>query len=355
MIKSKSIKTILFSIFSFLIFVILFYLVVNLNKPVTIVVDGIEITTRTSGETVGDVLEENDIVLQDGSSVFPSRHSKVDRGEKIILENPVPVILYLGKMDPYEVMTISRTVGDFLQEQGVEVDEGDIITPSIDTLIVPDMEIYIKYVDIKVEQEQHEIGYETKINYNDNLYEGNEKVVQEGKSGLRVIKREKCYENGIEVDNKVIYDNVEIQPVQKIVERGTKKKEVVHFEDASSRQVISSAYENGNKINFLGKEYSIAYTKSVEATAFYNSGSNGNHTTATGNPTVYNPKGWSTIAVDPKVIPLNTKVYVEGYGFGIAHDTGGAIKGNIIDVFMPSRDAAYTWGRKKGVKIYILE
>ena len=114
MIKSKSIKTILFSIFSFLIFVILFYLVVNLNKPVTIVVDGIEITTRTSGETVGDVLEENDIVLQDGSSVFPSRHSKVDRGEKIILENPVPVILYLGKMDPYEVMTISRTVGDFL-------------------------------------------------------------------------------------------------------------------------------------------------------------------------------------------------------------------------------------------------
>ena len=353
MIKSKSIKTILFSIFSFLIFVILFYLVVNLNKPVTIVVDGIEITTRTSGETVGDVLEENDIVLQDGSSVFPSRHSKVDRGEKIILENPVPVILYLGKMDPYEVMTISRTVGDFLQEQGVEVDEGDIITPSIDTLIVPDTEIYIKYVDIKVEQEQHEIGYETKINYNDNLYEGNEKVVQEGKSGLRVIKREKRYENGIEVDNKVIYDNVEIQPVQKIVERGTKKKEVVHVEDASSRQVISSAYENGNKINFLGKEYSIAYTKSVEATAFYNSGSNGNHTTATGNPTVYNPSGWSTIAVDPKVIPLYTRIYVEGYGFGIAHDTGGAIKGNKIDIFMASKKDAYSWGKQK-IDIYIL-
>lgn len=355
MIKSKSVKTILFSLFGLLIFVILFYLVVNLNKPVTIVVDGIEITTRTNGGTVEEVLEENDIVLQDGSSVFPSRYSRVDRGEKIILENPVPVILYLGKIDPYEVMTISRTVGDFLQEQGVEVDEGDIITPSIDTFIVPDMEIYIKYVDIKVEQEQYEIVYETKINYNDNLYEGNEKVVQEGKSGLRVIKREKRYENGIEVDNKVIYDNVEIQPIEKIIERGTKKKEVVHIEDASSRQVISSAYENGNKINFLGKEYSIVYTKSVEATAFYNSGSNGNHTTATGNPTVYNPSGWSTIAVDPKVIPLHTKVYVEGYGFGIAHDTGGAIKGDIIDVFMPNRDAAYTWGRKRGVKIYILE
>ena len=93
----------------------------------------------------------------------------------------------------------------------------------------------------------------------------------------------------------------------------------------------------------------------MESTAFYNSGSNGNHITATGNPTLYNPDGWSTIAVDPKVIPLNTKVYVEGYGFAIAHDTGGAIRGNIIDVFMPSREAAYNWGRKKGVKIYILE
>ena len=109
------------------------------------------------------------------------------------------------------------------------------------------------------------------------------------------------------------------------------------------------------KITFLGEEYSIKYSKLVESTAFYNSGSNGNHITATGNPTLYNPDGWSTIAVDPKVIPLNTKVYVEGYGFAIAHDTGGAIRGNIIDVFMPSREAAYNWGRKKGVKIYILE
>ena len=59
------------------------------------------------------------------------------------------------------------------------------------------------------------------------------------------------------------------------------------------------------------------------------------------------------IAVDPRVIPLGTKVYVEGYGYAIAGDTGSAIKGNKIDVFFPSKSQAYNWGRKK-VKIKIL-
>lgn len=354
MIKSKSVKTILFFISSMLIFLILFYVVLNFNKPVTIVVDGIEITTRTNGNTVEDVLHENDIVVEDGGSIFPSKYSKISRGEKIILESPVPVIMYLGKMDPYEVMTTSHNVGDFLSEQGVEVGDSDIIIPSVDTKVVPGMEIKIKYVDIKVESEQHVIGYKTEIRHTSDMYEGEEKLLREGKSGLRVVKREKRYENGFEVDNKVIYDNIEVQPIDKILEVGTKKREVVNVQE-NSLETVNQAYNHGSKFNFLGQDYSVAYTKSVESTAFYNSGSNGNHTTATGNPTVYNPSGWSTIAVDPRVIPLHTKVYVEGYGFGIAHDTGGAIKGNIIDVFMPSREAAYRWGRKKGVKIYILE
>ena len=59
------------------------------------------------------------------------------------------------------------------------------------------------------------------------------------------------------------------------------------------------------------------------------------------------------IAVDPSVIKLGTKVYVEGYGYAIAGDTGSAIKGNKIDVFFPTKEAAYKWGRKK-VKIKIL-
>ncbi len=60
------------------------------------------------------------------------------------------------------------------------------------------------------------------------------------------------------------------------------------------------------------------------------------------------------IAVDPRVIPLGTRVWVEGYGEAIAGDTGGAIKGNKIDVFIPSYDNAMQWGRKE-VKIIILD
>ena len=60
------------------------------------------------------------------------------------------------------------------------------------------------------------------------------------------------------------------------------------------------------------------------------------------------------IAVDPSIIPLGTKVYVEGYGYAIAGDTGGSIKGNKIDVFFPSKSEAYKWGRKQ-VKIKILK
>lgn len=60
------------------------------------------------------------------------------------------------------------------------------------------------------------------------------------------------------------------------------------------------------------------------------------------------------IAVDPKVIPLGSKVWVEGYGVAIAGDTGGAIKGYKIDVLMPTRADALKWGRKT-VKIIVLD
>lgn len=68
--------------------------------------------------------------------------------------------------------------------------------------------------------------------------------------------------------------------------------------------------------------------------------------TASNTLTHRNPAGYSTIAVDPTVIPLGTKVYVSGYGYAIAEDTGSAIQGNIIDVYLPTAAAANAWGRQ---------
>ena len=74
--------------------------------------------------------------------------------------------------------------------------------------------------------------------------------------------------------------------------------------------------------------------------------------TATGYNIKKNPN-MKLIAVDPSVIPLGSKVWVEGYGVAIAADTGGAIKGHIIDVLMPNKKASIAWGRRT-VKVIIL-
>ncbi len=354
MIKSKSVRTIAFLIFSSVIFISVFCLVLSINKPVTIIVNGVEISTRTNGNMTEDISSGNGIVLEDGGIVFPFRYSQINSGETTVLYNPVPVILYLGDRDPYEVMTTSKTVEDLLREHEIEYEEEDIVLPSLYANIVPDLEIRVKYVDVEIETVQYEVEYNTSFVYNEDMYEGTQSILQRGKNGIRLVEIERQYENGVEVGNSIIYDVIEVDPIDEIVEKGTKIRESVYIGNDNSIALFNNAYENGSRISFLGKEYSISYVKYVEVTAFYNSGSNGNHTTATGNPTVYNPSGWSTIAVDPKVIPLGTRVYVDGYGFGIAHDTGSAIKGDIIDVFMPSRSEAYAWGRKKNVKIYIL-
>ncbi len=102
------------------------------------------------------------------------------------------------------------------------------------------------------------------------------------------------------------------------------------------------------KLNFLRSNppsrggtgtYLASYT--MNSTAYTGGG-----ITASGLKPVRDPDGLSTIAVDPSVIPLGTKVYIPGYGYAICADTGGAIKGNIIDVYLNSEDDCYNWGRR---------
>lgn len=90
----------------------------------------------------------------------------------------------------------------------------------------------------------------------------------------------------------------------------------------------------------------------VSASAFTANCTGCSGVTSTGINLKRNPNV-KVIAVDPNVIKLGTKVYVEGYGYAIAGDTGSAIKGNKIDVFFPTKNAAYKWGRKN-VTIKIL-
>lgn len=82
-------------------------------------------------------------------------------------------------------------------------------------------------------------------------------------------------------------------------------------------------------------------TYTMEATAY-----TGGTLTATGLKPVRDPNGISTIAVDPSVIPLGSKVFIPGYGYAIASDTGGVVKGNIIDLYLNSHEECISWGRQ---------
>lgn len=100
-------------------------------------------------------------------------------------------------------------------------------------------------------------------------------------------------------------------------------------------------------------DFEVVKTLTVEASAFtaYCKGCSGK--TASGIDLKKNPD-IKLIAVDPKVIPLGTKVWVEGYGIAVAGDTGGSIKGNRIDIFVKTKKIALNWGRKN-VEIKVLK
>lgn len=101
------------------------------------------------------------------------------------------------------------------------------------------------------------------------------------------------------------------------------------------------------------EDYEVVKTLNVEASAFTANCSGCAGKTAYGINLKENPD-IKLIAVDPKIIPLGTKVWVEGYGIAIAGDTGGSIKGNKIDIFVKTKTIAYNWGRKT-VEIKILK
>ena len=113
---------------------------------------------------------------------------------------------------------------------------------------------------------------------------------------------------------------------------------------SANNQIITIQSSNSKEnISYLPTNSSGGYisTYSMTATAY-----TGGTYTAMGLRPVRDPNGLSSVAVDPNVIPLGSKVYVEGYGYAIASDTGGAIKGNKIDLYMNSVQDCFAFGRR---------
>ena len=176
---------------------------------------------------------------------------------------------------------------------------------------------------------EHDISLDSLMSWNDLtgdlIYPGDELVVSS------------------EGEGKASSDSDEVVAVSSPVVSSPPKEE--------SREVTTPPVEDSNVAVAEPPSEDVSKEMVVTATAYtaYCKGCSG--TTAYGIDLRANPSQ-KVIAVDPRIIPLGTKVWVEGYGEAIAGDTGGAIKGNKIDVFIPSHDNAMEWGVKK-VKIKV--
>lgn len=232
-----------------------------------------------------------------------------------------------------EVASFEESVEDILRENNIIYDNDDIINPSIDTKLTDDMNIEVIKVDKKTKTEYEDINFETKIVNDKYLLKGKSKVSQEGSLGQRTKTYEEIYQNGQLVSTTLLKDEITRNSVDKVVKKGIKEPVVV----ASTKDVYVGAKNASNQIS--GKKLK------VNSTAYA-----GHTITATGTK----PK-WGTIAVDPKVIPYGTKVYIPQFNKTfVAEDCGGAIKGNKIDIFMNSKSEAYDWGRRN-IDIVILD
>ena len=389
-------KSVFISLFAAVVILAVSITVNSMKKHVTIVIDGKEQVVSTFKNTVDEVLEENGIAIEKKDKVSRNTSDVLAKTDKIEIDRAVPVELVAdGAVQSY--LTPEKTVRAFFEAEDVTLYEKDKVSVDIDAQIVSGMSMRIdRAVSVELTADGETITYLTpektvrafleaeKIPFNEKdkfsvaledrvlaglqmsivrvtsevleetqsiafgvqekkdstMLKGKTVVKQEGVKGEKKITKEVTYEDGVEVASVELSEEVIKEPVDKIVAVGTKVVQSVNKPSSSS--IVAS---RGGPIP-SSLSYSKAFT--VEATAYALDG-----ITATGTVPVRVEGGWSTIAVDPRVIPYGTKVYVENYGYAIAEDTGGAIKSNRVDLYMNSVSAALKWGRRN-VTIYIL-
>ena len=302
---------------------------------VGLTIDGETTSVWTLSHTVGEFLREEGIQLRAEDQVSEGIDEEIEKNMDIQIEKAFPITLEVGN-EKREIWSTSTTVADFLKNEKVSVNELDRVSPALSDRLTGKSTVTVTRVEKVTDVVEEPISYETITEKDSDLEKGKEKVITEGQEGLISKTYELTKENGKTVSKKLVSEKTVKEKVDQVVSIGTKeKKETVKPVSTSSSSSPSSA----------GEEYYVTATA-------YTSGCNGcSGKTATGINLRANPNA-RVIAVDPSFIPLGTKVYVEGYGYATAADTGGAVSGKKIDVFVPSTADAYNWGVKT-VKIKV--
>jgi uncharacterized protein YabE (DUF348 family)/3D (Asp-Asp-Asp) domain-containing protein len=340
------------------------FTVLSLMKTITVAVDGKEYKLVTFSSTYARALESKSIAVGPQDKTAPSLNSKIEEGSTIKITRATNLKVNVdGKL--VSVVSAEATVADMLSAEGIKLSEYDRVSPSKDAQLKDGLEVSIVRVTASDITEVSPVAFETVTNADSTLNKGVTKVVQEGVQGEKTIVTRVFYENGTEVSRTVVTEAVTKEPVKKVVASGTAVASSTTASAAVAPAAATVSAPAAAPVTVASaastvsdsRGGSISYSKvlTMKATAYSEEESSNTWglQTASGVDAVRDPNGWSTIAVDPSVIPLGTKVYVEGYGYAIAQDTGSAIKGNIIDCFFYKDVDMNAWGVRT-VNVYIL-
>ena len=290
---------------------------------------------KTYKKTVAQVLAEKSITLGEFDEVSPAPSEKVADGERIIINRAVFVNLFNGNSHNV-ILTAKKTAAEVLQSQDILPTEDMILNVALDDGVFEGMTIKVIYTSEATITTQEPMPFKIIKKPSDKLKVGETKVACEGKEGAARYTYRVFYENGVETSRELLEESIITQPTNKIVE----------YAPAAPQAV---AYNSGT---FASRGGDLRYSDVI-----------------TCNASAYSIKGRTAsgmqsqvgaVAVDPSVIPLGTRLYIEAadgswvYGNAVAADTGGAIKGNKVDLFMNTYQEAVRFGRRTA-KVYILE
>jgi len=273
---------------------------------------GVTTTIHTTLSTVGQVLEVRGLTLFVGDDVVPGLQEPVKSGMTIAIQRSVPVQI---EVDGRLVRTRTRAerVASVLGQEGIALVGRDTVQPALDAPVEPNMTIRVTRVREEYVVELDPIPFETRWVPDPAVEIDNIRLVREGQVGLMKRRYRVVYENDREV-GRTLEDIWAAQPpVTKTLAYGTK---IV----IRTLQTAAGPIEYWRKI----RAYTVSYKPS-----------------SCGKPKThprygYTRLGWKLkkgiVAVDPTVIPLKTSMYVPGYGLARAGDTGGGVKGKLVDL-----------------------
>lgn len=297
---------------------------------------------KTTAESVGEFLVEQEIVLEELDLINVAIDDEIKENMHIVITRAFDVNISVDGGKATAVRTNETTVGKVIanlrKETGLDYILEDGFSSSFKT--EPDMTINLKSVKEEITSRTEAIPFETETVENNQLEEGVQNVVTEGVNGEKEIKIKTVYVGGKPSSAEESESIVVKEPVNKVIEIGTKPK-------PEAKPVVKT---NNGSYEIQKELYvqTTAYTASTACTGKA-PGSKGFGVTASGMKAAV-----GVVAVDPNVIPLGTKLYIEGYGYAVAGDTGGTIKNNKIDLYFNTNAECIKYGVKNNVKVYVL-